>query len=238
MTPTSKPGSKTAARPPITVLQVLAIIGLVAALLVMLDFNRRQAEAQRLAAAEAYRPFDLARGPLLRARLLRLSDEDHVALLTMHHIVVDGWSMSVLIKEVSTLYRAYVQGNKSPLAELPIQYADYAAWQQQWLAGEVLEGRPRGDVGLALRERFGGEAFAAGHVSLMVDLGRLRADLQAPEEVPGVPRGQLQAAQAFTGALLDQLTPLDSGFLDFSLAEGGARLKGRVSLRGTREVSR
>jgi hypothetical protein len=107
------------------------------------------------------------------------------------------------------------------------------------LAGELLEGRTRGDVGAALRERFGGQAFAAGHVSLMLDLGRLRQDLQAPEAVPGVPQGQLQAAQAFTGALLDQLTPLDSAFLDFSLAEGGARLKGRVSLSGgTREVSR
>lgn len=106
------------------------------------------------------------------------------------------------------------------------------------LAGELLEGRPRGDVGAALRERFGGEAFRAGHVSVMLDLGRLREDLLAPESVPGVPQGQLDAAQAFTGALLEQLTPLDSAFLDFSLAEGGARLKGRVSLRGTREVSR
>lgn len=104
--------------------------------------------------------------------------------------------------------------------------------------GELLEGRQRGDVGTALRERFGGAAFGAGHVSVMLDLGRLRADLQAPESVPGVPQGQLAAAQAFTGALLDQLTPLDSAFLDFSLAEGGARLKGRVSLHGTREVSR
>jgi hypothetical protein len=104
--------------------------------------------------------------------------------------------------------------------------------------GELLEGRPRGDVGTALRERFGGAAFGAGHVSVMLDLGRLRADLQAPESVPGVPQGQLDAAQAFTGALLDQLTPLDSAFLDFSLAEGGARLKGRVSLHGMREVSR
>jgi hypothetical protein len=107
------------------------------------------------------------------------------------------------------------------------------------LAGELLEGRPRGDVGTALRERFGGEAFGAGHVAVMVDLGRLRADLQAPKTVPGVPQGQLEAAQAFTGALLEQLTPLDSAFLDFSLAEGGARLKGRVSLSGEpREAAR
>jgi hypothetical protein len=106
------------------------------------------------------------------------------------------------------------------------------------LAGELLEGRPRGDVGAALRERFGGEAFRAGHVSVMLDLGRLREELSAPKEVPGVPQGQLGAAQAFTGAMLDQLTPLDSAFLDFSLAEGGARLKGRVSLRAPGEASR
>jgi hypothetical protein len=106
------------------------------------------------------------------------------------------------------------------------------------LAGELLEGRPRGDVGAALRERFGGEAFRAGHVSVMLDLGRLREELQAPKEVPGVPAGQLLASQAFIGALLDQLTPLDSAFLDFSLAEGGARLKGRVSLRAPAEASR
>ncbi|MCP3141292.1 PKD domain-containing protein [Pyxidicoccus xibeiensis] len=106
------------------------------------------------------------------------------------------------------------------------------------LAGEVLEGRARGDVGTALRERFGGEAFGAGHVSVMLDLGRLREDLRAAKDVPGVPPGQLEAAKAFTGALMDQLTPLDSAFLDFSLAEGGARLKGRVSLRPAAEASR
>jgi hypothetical protein len=128
------------------------------------------------------------------------------------------------------LYRTQVR-------EQPVELR-ITAQRATLLAGELLEGRARGDVGAVLRERFGGAAFGAGHVSVMVDLGRLRADLQAPEEVPGVPAGQLDAAQAFTGALLDQLTPLDSAFLDFSLAEGGARLKGRVSLRGTREVSR
>ncbi|QSQ27894.1 PKD domain-containing protein [Pyxidicoccus parkwayensis] len=128
------------------------------------------------------------------------------------------------------LYRTQVR-------EQPVELR-ITAQRATLLAGEVLEGRKRGDVGAALRQRFGGAAFGAGHVSVMLDLGQLREDLQAPAEVPGVPPGQLDAAQAFTGALLDQLTPLDSAFMDFSLAEGGARLKGRVSLRGMREVSR
>jgi amino acid adenylation domain-containing protein len=99
----------------------------------------REAEALRLAAEEAQRPFDLSRGPLLRASLLRLGEREHVVLLTMHHIISDGWSMSVLVKEVGALYEAYTRGAESPLAELPIQYADYAAWQRGWLQGEVLE---------------------------------------------------------------------------------------------------
>src|SRR5215207_166577 len=99
----------------------------------------REAEARRLAAVEARRPFDLARGPLLRVQLLRLAAEEHVLLLTMHHIVSDGWSMGVLVKEAAALYRAFAAGRPSPLAELPVQYADYAAWQRGWLQGEVLE---------------------------------------------------------------------------------------------------
>ncbi|QDE67702.1 PKD domain-containing protein [Myxococcus xanthus] len=105
-------------------------------------------------------------------------------------------------------------------------------------AGELLQGRPRGDVGAELRERFGGEAFSSGHVSVMVDLGRLRADLRAAEKVPGVPSMLLGATKALSGALLDRITPLDSGFLDFSPVEGGGRLKGRLSLRAAQEASR
>jgi amino acid adenylation domain-containing protein len=101
--------------------------------------DMQEAQARLLAAEEAQRPFDLAEGPLLRATLLRLGDEDYVALLTMSHIVSDGWSMGVLVKEVGALYEAYSQGKESPLEELPIQYADYAAWQREWLSGEVLE---------------------------------------------------------------------------------------------------
>jgi non-ribosomal peptide synthetase component F len=96
-------------------------------------------EARRLAHADAIQPFDLTRGPLLRATVLKLDEEDHVVLLTMHHIVSDGWSVGVLTREVAALYGAFSNGQASPLAELPIQYADYAAWQREWLSAEVLE---------------------------------------------------------------------------------------------------
>ncbi len=92
----------------------------------------RQSEAARLAAEEAKRPFDLERGPLVRAALLRLDATDHRLLLTLHHIVADGWSVEVLLRELAALYQG------SPLPELPVQYADFAAWQRSWLSGEVL----------------------------------------------------------------------------------------------------
>src|SRR5918998_1120577 len=91
----------------------------------------RSREATRLAAQEAQRPFDLARGPLLRAGLLRLGEADHLLLLTVHHIVADGWSMGILFRELAALYTAVAAGRPSPLPELPIQYADYAYWRQQ-----------------------------------------------------------------------------------------------------------
>ncbi|MDW8319484.1 MAG: condensation domain-containing protein, partial [Anaerolineae bacterium] len=104
-----------------------------------LPAEEREAAALRLARDEARKPFDLARGPLLRFSLLRLADEDHVALVTMHHIVSDGWSVSVFVRELSILYAAFIRGLPSPLPELPIQYADFAEWQREWLQGEVLE---------------------------------------------------------------------------------------------------
>ncbi|HSG39079.1 MAG TPA: condensation domain-containing protein, partial [Thermoanaerobaculia bacterium] len=98
-----------------------------------------EAAALTLAREEAARPFDLARGPLLRGVLLRLGGEDHVAVLTLHHIASDGWSMGLLVHEVGTLYTAFAEGRPSPLPELPVQYADFAVWQSSWLRGEVLE---------------------------------------------------------------------------------------------------
>ncbi|MFP2903105.1 condensation domain-containing protein, partial [Corallococcus sp. 4LFB] len=102
---------------------------------------QRESEVRALAKAESLRAFDLSQGPLFRATLLRLSETEHVLVLVMHHIVSDGWSMDVLVREVAALYGAYVEGRESPLPELPVQYADYAAWQRGWLQGEVLEGQ-------------------------------------------------------------------------------------------------
>jgi len=99
----------------------------------------REAAARRRAGEEARRAFDLSTGPLFRAGLLRLGEEDHVLLLSMHHIVSDGWSMGVLYREFSALYGAYREGRESPLPELGVQYADYAVWQREQLEGEVLE---------------------------------------------------------------------------------------------------
>ncbi|HEX5723956.1 MAG TPA: condensation domain-containing protein, partial [Longimicrobiaceae bacterium] len=99
----------------------------------------RGVEARRRATEEAMRPFDLAAGPLFRAVLLRLEEESHVLLLSMHHIVSDGWSTGVFFRELSALYAAYREGRESPLPELGVQYADYAAWQREHLRGELLE---------------------------------------------------------------------------------------------------
>ncbi len=103
--------------------------------------QRRQAQAREIAAAEATRPFDLVRGPLLRAALLRSGPPDHVLLLTLHHIVSDGWSQGILHRELSTLYEAFAGGVAPVLPELPIQVADVAIRQRRWLRGEVLTTR-------------------------------------------------------------------------------------------------
>lgn len=89
------------------------------------------AEAQRLADEEAQLPFDLSRGPLFRAQLVRLREEEHLLLLTMHHIISDGWSLGVMGRELSALYDAFKEGKPSPLPEPAIQYADFAVWQRE-----------------------------------------------------------------------------------------------------------
>ncbi|MCP2012453.1 condensation domain-containing protein, partial [Duganella violaceipulchra] len=104
-----------------------------------LPHAEREACAQWLAQDEAQTPFDLVSGPLIRARLLGLSETEHIALLTLHHIVSDGWSMGVMVRELAALYAAYVQDQPSPLPEPAIQYADFAYWQRQWLSGNVLQ---------------------------------------------------------------------------------------------------
>jgi amino acid adenylation domain-containing protein len=101
--------------------------------------DEREPEALRLATEEAKQPFDLARGPMVRASLIRLTVSDHLLLLTMHHIVSDGWSMSVFFNELKTLYAAFCAALPSPLPDLPIQYGDFAVWQRQWLTGAELD---------------------------------------------------------------------------------------------------
>ncbi|HSF38669.1 MAG TPA: amino acid adenylation domain-containing protein, partial [Thermoanaerobaculia bacterium] len=96
-------------------------------------------EAARIVREEVGLPFDLARGPLLRLQALRLGEHEHLVLLTLHHIAADGWSLAVFAREVAALYAAFSRGEASPLPELPLQYADFAAWQRRWLTGEALE---------------------------------------------------------------------------------------------------
>jgi amino acid adenylation domain-containing protein len=104
-----------------------------------LGASERDAHVQQLAAAEAWQPFDLVRGPLLRTRLLRLAEAEHVLLLTLHHIVCDGWSIGVFIRELGVLYQAFINRQPAALADLPIQYADFALWQRESLPDDVLE---------------------------------------------------------------------------------------------------
>ncbi|WP_157657032.1 condensation domain-containing protein, partial [Burkholderia ubonensis] len=92
-----------------------------------------------LASHESHAPFSLEAGPLIRGVLVRLQPDEHVLLVTMHHIVSDGWSIAVLVREVGTLYAAFSTGQADPLPALPVQYPDYSQWQRQWLSGETLQ---------------------------------------------------------------------------------------------------
>ena len=103
-----------------------------------LPAEKRLKEVQRLGLHDVQHPFDLANDPLIRLTLVQLAPEDYVLLLTMHHIITDGWSMGVFYHELEALYRAYVFGKPSPLPELSIQYADFAGWQRQWLTPQRL----------------------------------------------------------------------------------------------------
>ena len=177
-----------------------------------LDAERREAEALRLAAEEARRPFDLATGPLLRVATLDLGvrpatgEREHVVLFTLHHIVSDGWSSDVLIREFVALYEAFAAGRPSPLPDLAIQYADYAVWQRDWLRGEVL------DRQLAYwREEAGGraaDARSADRSSASGAAGPCRSDAWlhgAPRRSPSVlaprPRGRGDAVHDAAGGV-------------------------------------
>ncbi|HYO14087.1 MAG TPA: amino acid adenylation domain-containing protein [Thermoanaerobaculia bacterium] len=99
----------------------------------------REVILRELIGSEASRPFDLATGPLLRLQLFRLAEDDHVLFFNLHHIVSDGWSVGVLVRELTALYTASLRGEAAALPELPVQYGDFARWQRQWLQGEVLD---------------------------------------------------------------------------------------------------
>jgi amino acid adenylation domain-containing protein len=116
---------------PAPVLHLMDLSGLLPA--------EKEAEARRIAIDEASQPFDLATGPLLRFVLLRLDEREHILLITLHHIISDGWSITVFVNEIGALYEAFVSGQSSPLPELPIRYSDFAHWQRDWLQGDVLE---------------------------------------------------------------------------------------------------
>jgi amino acid adenylation domain-containing protein len=104
---------------------------------------KREELSRSLAEAEALKPFDLSKGPLFRAALVRFSETDHLLLLSIHHIVFDGWSVNVLFEELQTLYRSFCQNEMSPLEDLEIQYGDYAVWQQEWLESDEFKEKLR-----------------------------------------------------------------------------------------------
>jgi hypothetical protein len=126
---------------PIQIIQAPASFTLPFVDLSRLTNDQREAEAARIAREETLRPFNLATGPLVRPSLLRLKDDEHIIICTMHHIIGDGQSFEVVIAEMSQIYSTFTSGQPSPLAELSVQYVDYAAWQQQLLQGEELEKR-------------------------------------------------------------------------------------------------
>jgi len=101
-----------------------------------LEEDARERAAMDIVMEAVRRPFDLEQGPLCRMVLLRLADEDHIILINLHHIVTDGWSTAILVRELAALYKAALDGRSSPLPELPIQYTDYARWQRTWLEGD------------------------------------------------------------------------------------------------------
>lgn len=122
--------------------QEIAVEGRFALQVLDLSGNEKTSQdskVRRHAHEESHGPFDLRTGPLIRGRLLRLGAAEHVLLVTMHHIVSDGWSLGVFMRELATLYSAYHAGRENPLAPLPIQYADYAQWQREWLQGDALD---------------------------------------------------------------------------------------------------
>jgi amino acid adenylation domain-containing protein/FkbH-like protein len=126
---------------PLQIIQPSVLVPFETMELSKVDSSIRESEARRLIAEEANRPFDLTRAPLLRALLLNLSKDEHYLVLKIHHVISDRWSISILMRDLARMYGAAIQGKAVALPELPLQYADYGAWQREWLHGEILEKR-------------------------------------------------------------------------------------------------
>jgi amino acid adenylation domain-containing protein len=174
----------------------------------------KQAAVDQVCAAEASRPFDLSAGPLIRGELLRLGDDEHILLVTQHHIISDGWSVSLFIQELCTLYAAFSQRQSDPLPELAIQYADYATWQRQWLQGDVLDAQIN---------------FWRHHLNGIPELLELPADFPRPSVqsyVGGSVEFKLPAALA---ADLRQLSRRHGTTLFMTLLAGWSVLMARLS---------
>ncbi|MBP0943701.1 non-ribosomal peptide synthetase, partial [Pseudomonas alliivorans] len=176
--------------------QVLFVPTSADAMLFVEDIRHAPRNLDESVRAEAVAPFDLANGPLIRAHLLQVADERHVLLLTVHHIVADGWSMGVLTQELLALYPAYCQGLPDPLPPLAIQYADYAVWQRRWLTGErlqhqaaywrqTLEGAPTLLTLPTDRPRPAHQDFAGASLALQLE-ARLTTDLRKLAQRQGV----------------------------------------------------
>ncbi|MCF7697590.1 non-ribosomal peptide synthetase, partial [Mycetohabitans sp. B2] len=151
------------------------------------------AQLARLSHSEARAPFDLVHGPLIRSCGIQLTDDEHVLLLTKHHIVSDGWSIGVLVRELSALYATRVGAPAESLPALAIQYPDYAAWQRQWLSGERLEDQSDywratlADAPVLLelptdRPRPAQQSFAGAHVPVQIDAQTTRVLKQLSAE--------------------------------------------------------
>ncbi|MET0398037.1 MAG: AMP-binding protein, partial [Longimicrobiaceae bacterium] len=199
---------------PVQVVHPPAPVALVERDLRELPEAEREAAAERLAAGEALRPFDLGAGPLLRCTLLRLGDAEHVLCFTLHHIVSDGWSRGVLIREVSALYGALSRGEEPRLPELPVQYADYAVWQREWLRGDVLEAQ----IGF-WKERLAG---APPLLEIPTDRARL------PGQSPRAESHPLMLPSALAGSLRE-LSRREGATLFMTLLAGWQTLLGRYA---------
>ena len=185
---------------------------------------RRESVARQLAREQARHRFDLVRGPLLRTTLLRLDAGEHVLLLTMHHIISDGWSLNVLVRELTALYAAFVAGRPAALPELPIQYADYAVWQRAWLQGSGVGGQGSGsrsqesdgDKGQTQNSR-----LKTQNSPLEAQLAYWRTQLRAPLPTLELPSDRPRpAAQTFRGAQQQVMLPAS---LTTALASLGQR---------------